>query len=42
MTIPSHGLKTDNGVYLRPESFVFTCTMDDNQTEHHLHSVEQP
>ena len=42
MTIPSHGLKTDNGVYLRPESFVFTCDMDGNQTEHHLPSVGQP
>jgi hypothetical protein len=42
MTIPSHSLTTENGVYLRPESFVFTCDMDGNRTEHALPSVGQP
>jgi hypothetical protein len=42
MTIPSHSLTTENGVYLRPESFVFTCDMDGNRTEHRLPSVGQP
>jgi hypothetical protein len=42
MTIPSHTLKTSNGIYLRPESFVFTCDMDGNRTEHKLPSAGQP
>jgi hypothetical protein len=42
MTIPSHSLTTENGVYLRPESFVFTCDMDGNRTEHRLPSIGQP
>jgi hypothetical protein len=42
MTIASHSLTTENGVYLRPESFVFTCDMDGNRTEHRLPSVGQP
>ena len=42
MTINEHGLTTDNGVYLRPESFTFTCDMDGNRTEHKLPSVGQP
>jgi hypothetical protein len=42
MTINEHGLTTDNGVYLRPESFTFTCDMDGNKSEHNLPSVGQP
>ena len=42
MTINEHGLTTDNGVYLRPESFTFTCDMDGNRSEHNLPSVGQP
>ena len=42
MTINEHGLTTKNGVYLRPESFTFTCDMDGNRSEHNLPSVGQP
>jgi hypothetical protein len=42
MTIPNHTLKVGNIIYLRDESFVFTCTMDGNRTEHALPSVGQP
>ena len=42
MTVANHGLEKSNGIYLRPESFVFTCDMDGNKTEHKLPSVGQP
>ena len=42
MTIPNHTLTKLNGLYLRPDSFVFTCDMDGNRTEHILPSVGQP
>ena len=42
MTISQHGLDVGDRIYLRPESFVFTCDMDGNRTEHKLPSVGQP
>ena len=36
LTMNSHGLTTSNTIRLQPESFVFTCTMDGNKTEHAL------
>ena len=42
MTIPNHTLKEYDVIYLRPQSFVFTCAMDGNRTEHYLPSVGQP
>jgi hypothetical protein len=42
MTISNHGLDVGDSVYLRPESFVFTCDMDGNRTEHKLPSIGQP
>ena len=34
MTISQHGLDVGDRIYLEPESFVFTCDMDGNRTEH--------
>ena len=42
ITIPNHKLKVSNFIYLKAESFVFTCTMDGNRTEHVLPSIGQP
>ena len=42
MTIPNHKFRKADSIYLKPESFVFTCKMDDNKTEHKLPSVGQP
>ena len=42
MTISQHGLDVGDRIYLEPESFVFTCDMDGNRTEHKLPSVGQP
>ena len=42
MTIGNHSLTTNNGIYLKPDSFTFTCDMDGNKTEHNLPSVGQP
>jgi hypothetical protein len=42
MTIPSHTLTSTNGIYIKPESFVFTCDMDGNRSEHKLPSIGQP
>ena len=42
MTIESHSLDVNDNIYLRPDSFVFTCKMDGNRTEHKLPSVGQP
>jgi NAD-dependent SIR2 family protein deacetylase len=42
MTIPNHKFRKADSIYLKPESFVFTCEMDDNKTEHKLPSVGQP
>jgi hypothetical protein len=42
ITIPNHKLKVSNFIYLKAESFVFTCTMDGNRTEHALPSIGQP
>ena len=41
LTMNSHGLTTSNTIRLQPESFVFTCTMDGNKTEHALPSSGQ-
>jgi hypothetical protein len=41
ITIPSHTLTKYNSIYIRPESFVFTCDMDGNRTEHKLPSIGQ-
>jgi hypothetical protein len=41
ITIPSHTLTKYNSIYIRPESFVFTCEMDGNRTEHKLPGVGQ-
>jgi hypothetical protein len=42
MTIVRHGLSVGDSIYLKPESFTFTCEMDGNRTEHKLPSVGQP
>ena len=42
MDIVGHTLTTTNRVYLKSESFVFTCDMDGNKTEHKLPSIGQP
>ena len=42
VTIPNHNLDVRDEIYIKPESFVFTCTMDGNRTEHKLPSVGQP
>ena len=42
MTIPNHTLTTKNGIYIKSNSFTFTCDMDGNRTEHILPSVGQP
>jgi hypothetical protein len=42
MTIPNHTLTSNNGIYLKPNSFTFTCDMDGNRTEHILPSIGQP
>ena len=33
---------TSDAIRLAPESFVFTCAMDGNKTEHYLPEVNQP
>ena len=42
MNVSQHGLDVGDRIYLQPESFVFTCDMDGNRTEHKLPSVGQP
>ncbi|MGY8867992.1 MAG: hypothetical protein ACKVJK_20495, partial [Methylophagaceae bacterium] len=42
MTIPNHKFKKADSIYLKPESFTFTCDMDGNKTEHILPSIGQP
>ena len=42
MTIPNHTLTNRNGIYIKPNSFTFTCDMDGNRTEHILPSIGQP
>ena len=42
MTLVSHSFNVGEGIYLSPESFTFTCDMDNNKTEHNLPSVGQP
>mgnify|MGYP003133587279 CR=1 FL=1 len=34
LTVPSHGLTTSDNVGIRTNSLVFTCSKDDNATEH--------
>ena len=42
ITVPSgHGVTTNDTMRLAPESFVFTCAMDGNKTEHALPEVGQ-
>ena len=41
-TATSHGLSTNEALRLAPESFVFTCAMDSNRSEHYLPGVGQP
>ncbi len=41
VTVNSHGLSTANTIRIAPESFVFTCDMDGNKTEHALPGVGQ-
>ena len=42
MTIVRHGLSVGDSIYLKPESFTFTCEMDGNRTEHKLPALGQP
>ena len=42
ITSAGHGLTTSDAIRLAPESFVFTCAMDGNKTEHYLPEVNQP
>ena len=42
MTIVRHGLDVGDSIYLKPESFTFTCEMDGNRTEHKLPAAGQP
>ena len=39
VTIPNHTLDVGEEIYIRPESFVFTCDMDGNRSEHKLPSI---
>ena len=41
-TATAHGLSTNEALRLAPESFVFTCAMDSNRSEHYLPAVGQP
>ena len=41
-TATAHGLSTNEALRLAPESFVFTCAMDNNRSEHYLPAVGQP
>ena len=41
-TSSPHGLSTNAGLRLAPESFVFTCAMDNDRSEHYLPEVGQP
>ena len=41
LTANGHGLNTSQRIKLLPESFVFTCDMDNNKTEHALPSDGQ-
>ena len=42
ITVPSgHGVTTNDTIRLAPESFVFTCAMDGNKTEHALPEIGQ-
>ena len=34
LTMPSHGLTTSNTVSIATSSLIFTCTQDNNSTEH--------
>ena len=40
--MPNHSYEVSDFIYINKESFVFTCTMDGNRTEHKLPSVGQP
>ena len=42
ITIPNHIFEVSDSIYLNPESFTFTCDMDNNKTEHNLPGVGQP
>ena len=42
VTVTSHGLSTFNTIRIASESFVFTCAMDGNKTEHALPGIGQP
>ena len=43
MTFASaHGVTTNESIRLEIESFVFTCSMDNNRTEHYLPESDQP
>ena len=42
ITMNGHGLTTSNTISLASESFVFTCDMDGNRTEHALPESGQP
>ena len=42
ITIANHSLSTSNGIWIKPNSFTFTCEMDGNRTEHILPSLGQP
>ena len=41
-TSTAHGLSTNEALRLAPESFVFTCAMDNDRSEHYLPAVNQP
>ena len=41
VTVNNHGLSTSNTIRIAPESFVFTCAMDGNKTEHALPGIGQ-
>jgi hypothetical protein len=42
ITLNGHSLTTSNTISFAPESFVFTCDMDGNKTEHALPEIGQP
>ena len=41
ITIPTHGLSVGEGIRIADDSFVFTCAMDGNKTEHALPEAGQ-
>ena len=40
-TVNNHGLSLGDGIRIADQSIVFTCTMDNNQTEHALPDTDQ-